>query len=52
MPVVFVALIKFGGSGYMDSLYSSAGGYLLMSLALVIIAVSVVISRKIFEIRV
>lgn len=52
MPVVFVGLIKFGGSGYMDSLYSSARGYLLMSLALVIIAVSVVISKKIFEIRV
>lgn len=52
MPVVFVALIKFGGSGYMDSLYSSGRGYLLMSLALLIIAVSVVISRKIFDIRV
>jgi len=52
MPVVFIALIKFGGSGYMDSLYSSGGGYFLMSIALIIIAISVVVSRKIFEIRV
>jgi len=52
MPVVFIALIKFGGSGYMDSLYSSTGGYLLMSLALAIIAVAMFISRKIFDIKV
>lgn len=52
MPVVFIGLLKFGGSGYMDSLYSSVRGYLLMTLALAIISISVVISRKIFEIRV
>lgn len=52
MPVIFIALIKFGGSGYMDSLYSSPEGYLLMSLALGIIAASILVSKKIFEIRV
>jgi len=52
LKIVFIALIKFGGSGYMDSLYSSGGGYFLMSIALIIIAISVVVSRKIFEIRV
>jgi tight adherence protein B len=51
MPLIFIAMIKFGGSGYMDSLYTSLKGYLLMALALAIIVASYVISRKIFDIR-
>ncbi len=52
MPVVFIALIRFGGSGYMDSLYTSPLGYLLMFGALSILAVSAVISKKVLDIRV
>lgn len=52
MPVVFIGLIKFGGSGYMDVLYSSAQGYLIMAFALIILAASYFISKKILNIRV
>lgn len=52
MPLIFIALIRFGGSGYMDCLYNSLKGYLLMALALVIISLSVIFSRKILEIKV
>lgn len=52
MPVIFIGLMKFGGSGYMDPLYSSVKGYLIMSAALMIIAGSWVISQKILDIRV
>lgn len=52
MPVVFIGLMKFGGSGYMDPLYSSVKGYLIMAAALMIIAGAWVISQKILDIRV
>lgn len=52
MPLIFIGMIKFGGSGYMDSLYSSPVGYLLMGLALMILAASYIISQKIMDIRV
>lgn len=52
MPVIFIGLIKFGGSGYMDSLYTSPVGYLLMGVALVILAASYAVSQKIMDIRV
>lgn len=52
MPMIFIGLMKFGGSGYMDPLYSSVKGYLIMTAALMIIAGSWVISRKILDIRV
>ena len=52
MPVVFIALIKFGGSGYMDSLYTSFKGYLLMALAMAILVTSMVISKSILDIKV
>lgn len=52
MPVIFIGLMKFGGSGYMDPLYSSVKGYLIMGAALMIIAGSWVISQKILDIRV
>ncbi len=52
MPVIFIGLIKFGGSGYIDSLYTTVRGYLLMALALAILAAAAFISRKIFELKV
>lgn len=52
MPVVFIAVIRYGGAGYMDSLYSSVQGYLLMAVALGILAASYAVSRKITNIRV
>jgi len=52
MPVIFIGLIKFGGSGYMDSLYVSAGGYLLMAAALSVIFISHLIARQIVDIEV
>lgn len=52
MPVVFIGLIKFGGSGYMDGLYSSPVGYALMGVALVILAASYAVSQKIMDIQV
>jgi len=52
MPLVFIALIKFGGSGYMDSLYTSIKGYLLMGAALGILVISYAASQKIFQIKV
>ncbi len=52
MPVVFIGLIKFGGSGYMDALYTSLSGYLMMGIALAIIVVANLISRRIFAIKV
>jgi len=52
MPFIFIALIKFGGSGYMDPLYTSIRGYVLMAVALLILGVSYLVSSKIFDIRV
>ncbi|GAB4263338.1 type II secretion system F family protein [Thermincola ferriacetica] len=52
MPIVFIGLVKFGGSGYMDSLYTSIKGYLLMALALGILIAASVVSKKIFDIKV
>ncbi len=52
MPIVFIGLMKFGGGGYMDPLYTSYKGYLLMAAALTILAVSYIISRKIFDFKV
>lgn len=52
MPVVFVALIRYGGSGYMDALYSSIRGYLVIAVALAILAASHFVSKKILDIRV
>ncbi len=52
MPVVFIALIKFGGSGYMNSLYATVKGYLLMAAALCVLVVSYFVSRRILDIEV
>lgn len=52
MPVVFIGLMKFGGGGYMDPLYSSFKGYLLMTAALMILGSSYIISQKIFNFKV
>lgn len=52
MPIIFIGLMKFGGSGYMDPLYSSVKGYLIMAAALIIIAGSWAVSQKILDIRV
>lgn len=52
MPVVFIGIMKFGGSGYMDPLYSSVKGYLIMGIALLLLFLSYVTSKKILEIRV
>ncbi|MFZ5645872.1 MAG: type II secretion system F family protein [Bacillota bacterium] len=52
MPVVFIALINLGSSGYTDTLYKSAGGYLLMAAALLILVASYAISKKILDIKV
>lgn len=52
MPLVFIGLLNFGGSDYMGALYASAGGYLLMGFALLILGLSYVISSRIMDIRV
>lgn len=52
MPFVFIALIKFGGSGYMDVLYSSPQGYIFMFIALLILGLSYFVSKKILDIKV
>ncbi len=52
MPFVFIALIRFAGGGYMDALYTSPRGYLLMAAALGILALSWFISGKIMDIKV
>lgn len=52
MPFVFIALIRVGGSGYMDPLYSSPLGYVLMGIALVLVAAAYLLSNKINDIRV
>lgn len=52
MPIVFIGLIKFCGSGYMDSLYTSVKGYLIMAAALFILAAAYTVSKKITDIGV
>lgn len=52
MPLVFIGLINFGGSGYTDPLYQSPTGYLLMALSLGIVTASYLISKKIMDIKV
>jgi len=52
MPVVFIGLIKFCGSGYMDLLYSSVKGYILMAVAMFILAAAYAVSKKITDIGV
>lgn len=52
MPAVFIGILRFGSSGYMNPLYSSVKGYFLMALALLIIIFAIFISRKILDIRV
>lgn len=52
MPLVFIGLVNFGGSGYTDPLYSSLTGYLLMALSLGILAASYLFSKRIMDIKV
>ncbi|KJS65674.1 MAG: pilus assembly protein TadB [Peptococcaceae bacterium BICA1-7] len=52
MPLVFIGLVNFGGSGYTDTLYSSFTGYLLMALSLGILVASYLISKRIMDIKV
>ncbi len=52
MPIIFIALVKFGGGGYMDPLYSSPLGYILMFIALGILAAAYFVSAKIMDIKV
>ena len=52
MPILFIGLINFGGSGYTDALYTSFTGYLIMGLALALLALSYLVSHKIMDIKV
>ena len=52
MPFLFIVLIRFGGGGYMDLLYTTPRGYLLMAAALAILVLSYVVSAKITDITV
>jgi tight adherence protein B len=52
MPFIFIALVRYGGGGYMDPLYASFKGYLFMGIALVILVLAYFVSQKIFEIKV
>lgn len=52
MPIVVIGLLKFCGFGYIDALYKDIHGYLIMLLALGILALSALISKKIFDIKV
>lgn len=52
MPLIFIGLMKFTGGGYMDPLYNSYKGYVLMAAALMILVFSYIISRKIFDFKV
>lgn len=52
MPFLFIAMINLGGSGYTDPLYASPKGYLLMLVALGLIAFSYYISKKLMNIKV
>ncbi|WP_418792173.1 type II secretion system F family protein [Phosphitispora sp. TUW77] len=52
MPFLFIALMRFAGGGYMDSLYTSPRGYLMMAAALGILALSYLVSGRIMDIKI
>lgn len=52
MPFIFIGLLRYGSSGYLDPLYASWSGYLIMGTALLILILSYAMSRKILDIRV
>ena len=51
MPFVFLGLINFGDSSYMKPLYSSATGYLVFFVALLLLAASYLISQMILDFK-
>lgn len=52
MPIVFIVLLKYGGYGYLDTLYNSLMGNVLLGLALIILVCSYLWSQSIINIRV
>ncbi len=51
-PFVFLGLLRFGGGGYMDALYASPTGYILMGLALTLLVGAGILSKRILNIEV
>lgn len=52
MPFVFIALLKLGGGGYLDVLYTSVAGYLCIGIALLLLGAAWMSSKAILDIRV
>ena len=51
MPLVILLLLGYVGAGFMDAIYTSAGGRIAASVGLVIFIVSVIMGRRISSIK-
>ncbi|HEX3032230.1 MAG TPA: type II secretion system F family protein [Bacillota bacterium] len=52
MPFVFMGLMKLGGGGYLEVLYTSVAGYLSVGVAVLLLGAAWATSRAILDIRV
>jgi tight adherence protein B len=51
VPIIIIILMRASGSGYMDVLYESLAGRIVMTLALCILCLSFYLSSKIADIK-